>query len=185
VEVALRLLAKLAALSLILAVGLAAAHAQARDTTGSLPLVRGRLDYSGGGGAAADNFFRALRQNAGNVISLDIEIVPNPSGDSPGYSLVKDHTSPRTAADLVCGSDNQGRIDNLRSAYRLSLQHPENFHTPTEIVVGDQLNFPFQSVRCGAEGARERTALHVRGFFVVETAEIPTARSYFLYPYRP
>ena len=181
----MRLLEILAAPSLILIAGIAAANAQVRDTTANPPLVRGRLDYSGSGGAAADNLFRLLERNAGKVISLNIEIVPNPRGDSPGYSLVNDHSSPGTSVDFVCGSDNQGRIDNLRSTYRLSLQHPENFHAPTEIVVGDQLNFPFQSIRCGAEGGRERTNLHVRGFFVIETAEIPTARSFFLYPYRP
>lgn len=149
--------------------------------------VTGILDFREGSGRAADAFFEALSANSGKVIALVLEIVPRQDANSAGYTLIKDISAERTSEPILCGTSAYGIINNYRSSFRLSFQHPEHFSAPTEILIGARQEYPFHSIRCGVEDytSKELTHLHVSGHFVVAAAPIPTAISYELYPYAP
>ena len=153
----------------------------------ALPLVEAVIDYSSEkGDDAADRFFETLNLNSGKTVQLDLEIIPRQDPDLPGYSLRTDPEPPAESEFILRGTT-YGLVDNYRTRFSVSFQHPSHFHNPIEIRIGNRMAFPFHSIVCGAEnsGSMELTRLHVRGHFVVETAEIPTALVYDLYPYDP
>lgn len=173
--------------TILVAVAVAVSAAQAKDVAGRPALVKVVLDYNKPSSRAADAFFKALDAHSGKAISLVLEIVPKQDKNDPGFSLAKDQRGSATSDKILCGQDNYGVVDNYRSAYRLGFQHPENFHAPTEIMIGERTQYPFHAIRCGTENytTKELTHLHVSGHFVVMTAGIPTANTYTLYPYAP
>jgi hypothetical protein len=164
-----------------------------------LPSVTAVLDYSksgdGGDDPAADAFFAELDRYAGTAIRLKLTIVPKQDPESPGYRLVRVFDtwgrlpSADLPAEILCGASVEGGmlgiVDNFATVQRLDLQHPRHFHAPTRITVGDRARFPFQSIVCSAEHHTERelTSLILEGYFVVAVADLPTARSYELFPF--
>lgn len=147
--------------------------------------VKAVLNYDKDGAAAADTFYKALDAHSGRVIHLTLEIVPRQDAASPGYELSLDPPPAGEAEKILCGNGNYGIVDNYRSTYSLSFQHPDHFHAPAEIKIGNRATHPFQAVWCGVEdySSKELTHLHLSGDFVVMSADIPTAVSYVLYPY--
>ena len=166
------------------------------EDAGGFPVVKGMLDFSIGDDVgespSADEFFAALDANDGKVIKLDLEIIPNQDGD-PGYSLEIDPATPAASPDgpdpsnIVCGDGVYGIVENYRSFYSLGFQHPQHFHAPTAIRLGNRVGYPLHTIICGIEAytAQSRTSLYISGHFVVTTAAIPTAVTYDLYPYNP
>lgn len=173
-----------AAMLALLAISTTGFAQETGGAVGDPATVKAVIDYSETGSGEADRFFELLDANTGKVIALELDIIPRQEEGSPGYSLSEDAEG-ESVEDVVCGSGSVGIIDNFSSVYRLTFQHPDHFHAPAEIVIGDRARYPFQSIRCGAESVGENafTQLHVAGHFVVATAEIPTAVTYTLYPY--
>lgn len=142
------------------------------------------LDYSKPNADAADAFFSQLEKNSEKLVKLELEIVPRQTSDESGYSLSAANGNSE-AETLLCGDGHYGLVDNQITQYELTFNHPENFHSPTTINIGDRRSFPFQTVYCGIENYTEftYTSVKVTGEFVVFSAGIPTAVQIVLFPY--
>lgn len=160
------------------------APAAAHDLQQTAAKISSVLNFSTSGSGAADAFFKQLESNAGKVVQLTLEIIPNQQSDDLGYSLSPERDASQSGM-IVCGDGNYGLIDNQNSGFELSFNHPENKHSPTKINIGDRRSFPFQTVYCGIEDYTSAafTSLKVSGEFVVFFAEIPTANQIVLFPY--
>ena len=163
--------------------------AQPKDPATIPPaVVKATFDFSKPSSGPADAFFKKLDSAEGRTIYLTLEIIPKQQADALGYTLTRMRSGAEQSGDkVVCGgeSGDRGLVDNYRTSYRLTFQHPEHFHAPTEIIIAPRADKPFHEIRCGAEGAGEQkfSRLQVRGHFVVTVASIPTANSYALFPY--
>lgn len=166
--------------------------------------VVGVLDYSKPLGTdiqddeedlAADNFFAALDERHGEVIDLQLTIVPQQHRERLGYRLVpiQDTWGQRLArdpnAEILCGSLGEntvlGIIDNFSSVHELAVGHTRHSHADVTLTIGDRARFPFQSIICSSDLYTEQdyTNLVIEGRFVVNVATIPTVVTYRLYPY--
>ncbi|MEP0519550.1 MAG: hypothetical protein ABJO09_05195 [Hyphomicrobiales bacterium] len=145
--------------------------------------VFGILNFSKPDAHAADEFFTQLETNTGKVIQLNLEIIPRQGGDDVGYELLSKQLETGENS-IICGNGRYGLVDNEGSGFTLTFNHPQNFHSPTKINIGDRHSFPFQSVHCGIENytSQTYTNLEVSGTFLVFSAEIPTAMEIVLFP---
>lgn len=142
------------------------------------------LNYAIEDEAAASAFFRDLGDNAGKVILLDLTIVPRQDEANPGYSLVGAFEG-KTDTEVLCGRDRIGVLDNYRDDWSLSPAYVNGVHATLSLNVGDRRTFPSQELACGLEGYTQHplTNLHLKGYFAVQSADIPTAVEYVLTPY--
>lgn len=163
-----------------LALGMVSAH----ELPTTVKTISAVLDFAHSNSNTADNFFNELEDNAGKVVKLDLELIPNQGAEDLGYALYAEGMATKED-QIICGSGNYGLIDNLTTNFELSFTHPENFHSPSTINIGDRRTFPFQSVYCGMENytSQTYTSLKLSGTFVVFVAQIPTANQIVLFPY--
>lgn len=161
--------------------GIATAH----EPASSSMKISGVLNFSSPDSQAADALFTQLESNAGRIVQLDLEIKPRQQVDDIGYALISEQAGSANN-EFICGDGNYGFIDNKKAGLTLSFHHPENFHSPTTINIGDRYSFPFQSVHCGIESYTSKafTSLKVSGAFVIFSADIPTATEIVLFPYK-
>ncbi len=137
----------------------------------------------------ADALFERLEQADGQIIALDLRILPG--GDDRGYSISRldgagadEDTEEGEGADGIgCEAGSAGFGDNLTAAVVVSTRHPAHFHAPIEIVVGSRMAFPLQHIACAYTGdPSAEGVLHIRGRFAVQIVSIPTALGYRLTP---
>ncbi|UTW44502.1 hypothetical protein KFE80_08850 [bacterium SCSIO 12696] len=141
----------------------------------------------------ADEFFESLIQYAGNAIKLDLTIIPVQDQQSVAYRMrylapaLNAAEEAEIGQQIECGSGVFGVQNNLHRMIRLTFQHPLHYHSPIDIYIGDRIKFPQSSVICSSEQytSQARTPVHIKGYFFVEVAEVPTANQFVLYPYRP
>jgi hypothetical protein len=147
-----------------------------------VPVISAVLDYAKPDEAGFEAFFEKVLGSGGKVVRLNLEIIPKQGQDGPGYTLQS--SSNKT---VTCNQEEWGLVDNLRTDYVLSFQHPTNFHSSFTAYFGTRMNYPFHSLVCGVENASgaEFTHLHVDGHFVVAVSEIPTQNVVTLFPYNP
>ncbi|MFK8035132.1 MAG: hypothetical protein AB8B94_13395 [Hyphomicrobiales bacterium] len=163
-----------------LALNLGSAH----ELPTTIKSISAELNFANSETINADIFFEKLENNDGKIVRLDLEIIPNQEPGNLGYTL---HAVGMESEkdQFICGNGNYGLIDNLTTNFVLSFTHPENFHFPSTINIGDRRTFPFQSVYCGIENytSLAYTSLKLSGTFVVFVAQIPTANQIVLFPY--
>jgi len=141
------------------------------------------LSQTGAENPAADALFEQLDASDGQVITLDLTLSPIKNASDPGYQLMPLQSNPEP---VICGNGTFGTIENLQTLFTLDFQHPSHFHAPTMIHIGDRLRFPHHDITCGyGDSGAENTSLRLVGDFIVETAGIPTAISYTLFPVNP
>ncbi|MEP3783200.1 MULTISPECIES: hypothetical protein [Paracoccaceae] len=157
-------------------------------------VVKGLIDYDNPESSNLDLF--DLSHHDGKVVWLELEMLQSDLANSLGYSIevvsldALDKQSSLfsgSSSKIVCGNVENGYVGlvpNARSSYLVSLTSPSDFHSPTEIHIGDRVRFPFHSVYCDDQGVGDLSAtkLVLRGHFVVASVAIPTAQTTYLFP---
>jgi len=152
--------------------------------------VVGVIDYNDSG--SGHNFVNALHASDGQIIWLDMTLVAPTDETGFGFQIetVKageiDYRSEEAAATPVtCDAEsNSGLAANFDSLYRISFGNSDDYHAPSELIVGDRASYPLQKLSCEVDRSGDVTVakLHVRGHFSVAIADIPTAIEMALYP---
>ncbi len=163
-------------------------------SAGELPRLSHTLTFDAARTAddpAAEAFFTALDKNDGQIVFLDLTIEPDTATDpaEPGYDIVSGGYGETGGGHaIICGRDGTlGLVDNLSDTLTVTTRHPHHFHAPVTLIVGDRMRFAHQHIACSAQGYLDNalTPLIVRGYFSIQSGDIPTAREYRLTPANP
>ena len=169
------------------AVSLAPTILLADDT--ALPRVVGMFDYKAGEGAEQQEteFEEVLSRHVGERVYLELSLLPTESIRALEVSRMA-APGEWQARELACGVESElGFIDNVTDSYRITFQPPYSNHALYDVVIGNRLTFPEQSLLCSTENytSQESTPLRISGYFYVDRTDVPTAYTYLLIPVNP
>ncbi len=157
----------------------------------AIPDLEVTIDYAvtGEDNAAFDALLAVLDANSRARLHLNLTLVPDPAlqrAEDQRFLLSRyqGDDAPAGTAEYCGSGQHLGFIFNLQSRYELALRHPAHEHAIVDILVGDKLGFPDQTLVCLLDGYTQNdlTPLRLSGTFWVEKAEIPTAYYYLLTP---
>lgn len=123
-----------------------------------------------------------LRAHTGQMVYLELELTQSAK---QGFAY-QDAMGKR----LKCNATTFGMVNNyglspsIRRDIVFQFHHPEHFHAPTEIIIGDQRDFPTHNMSCSYNNYVEggEVTVKISGHFMINIAEIPTALDYHLTP---
>jgi hypothetical protein len=179
-------LSRAAATAALLVLATTAAAAQ------EIPVVAGRIDRAaaeGSQGFAASCKFLEDFPDAPGIIYLDLTVAPGVTGEGDAqvldFGVVLFGAAGAPLEGVPCALGQSQMIDRAYSAISFSAGsiYPHLVLT-AEIRGGDTA--PFNTLSCDyAPSEAGQVVLRMTGFFVVQQAQIPTARDVRLVPYLP